>query len=144
MLAGAVIFALQVLATVLLLGLLGLPGSLWAFREFPLFTRVCAAPAVGVTVGAVIFFTAAYVIPMLRYGSGWAAGFQQGGFEALAAAIASLLRWNVLAYQSALLGALILAGGVAMAALVRSEFPDAPPYLPAAACALYAGPLTLH
>jgi hypothetical protein len=244
-----VIFPLQVAATVVLLGVLGLPASLWAFRERPLFTRVGAAPALGLAVGSVVLFTAAYVMPMrtaawaillpllvlaavtgvdwasrrrgllarlrdprnhrrsawtlaavvaviatlavplallgsrgpmgylvndatggypaimaslqqhalsdpkpwgpgwnvmLHYGSGWAGGFQQGGFEALAAAIASLLSWNVLALQSALLGALIVTGGMAMGALVRAELPGAPVYLPAAACVLYGGPLTMH
>ncbi len=243
------IFALQAAAIVLLMGVLGLPVSLWAFRERPLFTRVAAAPALGLAVGSVILFTAAYILPMrvaawavllpllvlaalaaaawasrrhgllarlgerrnhrrsalllgaalvviaslavplallgsrgpmgylvndatggypaimaslqqhalsdpkpwgpdwnvmLHYGSGWAGGFQQGGFEALAAATASLLGWNVLALQSALLGALILTGGVGMAALVRAELPSAPVYVPAAACVLYGGPLTLH
>jgi hypothetical protein len=243
-----VVFTLQALTTVALLSILGLPASLWAFRERPLYTRVCAAPASGLALGSVILFTAAYFMPMrvaawaillpllvaagiigillnrpwdgltqrvrnrrsvgllawtlaavimaiaipavplglldsrgpigylvndatggypailaslqqhalsdpapwggswnlmLGYGQVWAAGFQQGGFEAEAAAMASLLGWNVLAYQSALLGALIVTGGLAMAALVRSEFPDAPSYVPAAACLLYGGPLTL-
>jgi hypothetical protein len=245
----AVIFVLQTLATVVVLGLLGLPASLWAFRERPLFARICTAPAIGVAVASVVFFTAARVMPMseaawvillpwliaaavivalwarrqpgllgrlrspavarrsawtlgavlmaiaspaialgdlgsrgpigylvndatggypailawlqrhslsdpkpwgpdwnvmLHYGSVWAGGFQQGGLEAVAAAIASLFGWSTLAFESALLGALIVIGGLAMAGLVCSEFTPAPSYLPAAAVALYAGPVTLH